>query len=170
MFAATAHQANSKITTPKNFRSPLPQVAETQTPQTQDASGEFVLYDECMTRVYIADALSEERSALRLMLLDLNMEIAGEAADWTTALARAPLSLTNMLLIDWGLLPTTSPTAALQALRRACPAALVIILISHLDARKQAALSAGADAFISKGETPERVAEHLRVVAASIGI
>jgi DNA-binding NarL/FixJ family response regulator len=146
----------------------LPQVAETDTPQTQDASGEYLLYDEYMTRVYVADALTEERSALRLMLLDLNMEVAGEAADWTTALAQAPVSLIDMLLIDWGLLPRTSPTAALQELRKACPAALVIVLISHLDARQQAALSSGADAFISKGETPERVAERLRAVAASV--
>ena len=143
-------------------------MAETQTPQTQDAPGEFVLYHECMTRVYIADALTEERSALRLMLLDLNMEVVGEAADWATALAQAPTRLTDMLLIDWELLPSTSPTLALNQLRRACPAALVIILISHLDARQQAALSAGADAFISKGETPERVAERLRVAAAGI--
>jgi len=34
-----------------------------------------------MTRVYVADALTAERSALRLMLLDLNMKVAGEAAD-----------------------------------------------------------------------------------------
>jgi DNA-binding NarL/FixJ family response regulator len=146
----------------------LPQVAETDTPQTQDALGEFVLYHEFMTRVYVADALTEERSALRLMLLDLNMEMAGEAADWTTALAQAPVSFIDMLLIDWGLLPRTSPTAALQELRKACPAALVIVLISHLDARQQAALSSGADAFISKGETPERVSERLRAVAASV--
>jgi DNA-binding NarL/FixJ family response regulator len=96
------------------------------------------------------------------------MDIAGEAADWATALAQAPVSRTDMLLIDWDLLPTSSPTSALDGLRRACPAALVIILISHLDARQQAALSAGADAFISKGETPERVAERLRAVAASV--
>jgi DNA-binding NarL/FixJ family response regulator len=121
-----------------------------------------------MTRVYVADALTEERSALRLMLLDLNMEVAGEAADWATALVQAPLSFTDMLLIDWDLLPRTSPTEALDQLRRACPAALVIILISHLDARQQAALSSGADTFISKGETPERVAERLRVAAAGI--
>jgi DNA-binding NarL/FixJ family response regulator len=73
-----------------------------------------------------------------------------------------------MLLIDWDLLPRTSPSMALDQLRRACPAALVIILISHLDARQQAALSSGADAFISKGETPERVSERLRSVAASV--
>ena len=122
-----------------------------------------------MTRVYLADALTEERSALRLVLLDLNMEIAGEAADWTTTLAQAPISRTDILLVDWELLPS-APGAALEELRKACPAALVIVLISHLDARQQAALSAGADAFISKGETPERVAEHLRTAAASVPI
>ena len=53
---------------------------------------------------------------------------------------------------------------------RPVPAALVIVLISHLDARQQAALSAGADAFISKGETPERVAERLRTAAASVRV
>ena len=143
-------------------------MAETDTPQTKDASGEYLLYHECMTRVYIADALTEERSALRLMLLDLNMVVVGEAADWATTLAQTPVSLINILLIDWDLLPRISPTAALQELRKACPAALVIVLISHLDARQQAALSSGADAFISKGETPERVAERLRTVAASV--
>jgi DNA-binding NarL/FixJ family response regulator len=143
-------------------------VAETDTPQTQDAPGEFVSYDEYMTRVYIADALTEERSALRLMLLDLNMEVAGEASDWATALAQAPVRFTDMLLIDWNLLPGIAPTTALEELRRACPAALVIILISHLDARQQAALSAGADAFISKTETPDRVAERLQSVASGI--
>ncbi len=120
-----------------------------------------------MTRVFLADALTEERSALRLMLLDLNMEIAGEAADWPTTLVQAPTSRTDMLLVDWDLLPS-EPVAALEELRQACPEALVIVLISHLDARQQAALSAGADAFISKGETPDRVAERLRTVAASV--
>jgi DNA-binding NarL/FixJ family response regulator len=120
-----------------------------------------------MTRVYIADAKPEERTALRLLLLDLKMEVVGEAADWSTTLAQAPIRRVDMLLIDWDLLPS-SPTEALEKLRQACPAALVIILISHLDARQQAALSAGADAFISKGETPERVADRLRLAAASV--
>jgi len=120
-----------------------------------------------MTRVYVADSKPEELAALRILILDLNMEVVGEATDWGTTLAQAPVSRTDMLLIDWDLLPN-SPTASLDELRRACPAALVIVLISHLDARQQAALSAGADAFISKGETSERVAERLRAVAASV--
>lgn len=142
-------------------------MAEADTPQTQDAPGEYWLYHEYMTRVYVANARTEERSALRLVFLDLKMDVVGEAADWATTLVQAPANRIDMLLIDWDLLPN-SPAAALDDLRRACPAALVIVLISHLDARQQAALSSGADAFISKGETPERVAENLRSVAASV--
>jgi len=120
-----------------------------------------------MTRVFLADAQPDERSALRLLLLDLKMDVVGETANWPTTLAQAPLRRTDMLLVDWDLL-ADAPTASLEELRKACPAALVIVLISHLDARQQAALSAGADAFISKGETPERVAERLRTAAASV--
>ena len=120
-----------------------------------------------MTRVYVADAKPEERSALRLLILDLKMDVIGEATDWATTLAQVPISRTDILLVDWDLLPCTASTA-LDELRKACPSALVIVLISHLDARQQAALSAGADAFISKSEAPERVAERLRTVAASV--
>jgi DNA-binding NarL/FixJ family response regulator len=146
----------------------LPQAAEINNPQSQDAAGVLVsYYKPMMTRVYIADGKTEERSALRLLLIDLEMDVVGEGADWATTLVQAPLTRTEMLLIEWNLLPN-SPTAALEELRKACPAALVIVLISHLDARQQAALSSGADAFISKGETPDRVAERLRSVAASV--
>jgi DNA-binding NarL/FixJ family response regulator len=120
-----------------------------------------------MTRVFLSDAQNEERSALRLMLQDLEMKVVGEASDWATTLAKAPATRLEILLVDYGLLPAESGTA-LAKLRQACPNAIVIILISPLDARQQAARSAGADAFISKGETPERVAERLRVAAGSV--
>jgi DNA-binding NarL/FixJ family response regulator len=121
-----------------------------------------------MTRVYVADAKPEERSALRQLLLDLKMQVVGEAADWSTTLANAPATRLDMLLVEWELLPIDLGVQALAELRVACPNAIVVVLISHLDARHQAALSAGADAFISKGDTPERVAEHLRTVAAKV--
>jgi DNA-binding NarL/FixJ family response regulator len=135
-----------------------------------DVAGECLKYHESMTRVFLADAQSDERKALRVLLLDLKMKIVGESADWSTTLAEAPKTGLDMLLVDWSMLPTDMGVQSLAQLRLACPAALVIVLISHLDARQQAALSAGADAFISKGETPERVAEHLRTVAASAPI
>jgi len=120
-----------------------------------------------MTRVYLADAVVFERIALRLLLLDLQMTIVGEAANWATLFAEVPLIPLDMLVIDWNLLPSGS-TTALAELRRACPKAIVIVLISHLDARQQAERSAGVDAFISKGELPDRVAERLRAAAANI--
>jgi DNA-binding NarL/FixJ family response regulator len=135
-----------------------------------DVAGECLLYYEAMTRVFLADAQPDERKALRAMLLDLKMEIAGESADWSTTLVKAPKTGLDMLLVDWGMLPTDMGVQSLAQLRLACPNAIVVVLISHLDARHQAALSAGADAFISKGETPERVAERLRAAAESIHI
>jgi DNA-binding NarL/FixJ family response regulator len=123
-----------------------------------------------MTRVFLADAQREERSALRLLLLDLKMKVVGEAGDWPTTLAQAPATSLDMLLVDWNLLPNDLGVQSLADLRLACPNAIVVVLISHLDARHQAALSAGADAFISKGETPERVAERLRAAAERIGV
>ncbi len=120
-----------------------------------------------MTRVYLADARPEERAALRLLMLDLKMKIVGEGTDWQTTLSQAPILKTDILLVDWDLLPNKS-SEALKVLRNTCPEALVIVLISHLDARQQAALSAGADTFISKGESPERIIERLRSVVSEI--
>lgn len=121
-----------------------------------------------MTRVYLADALLDERSALCLMLLDLKMEVVGEAADWATTLTNAPATRLDTLLVSWDLLPIDLGVQALANLRVVCPGTIVVVLISHLDARQQAALSAGADSFISKGDTPERVALHLLLAAAKV--
>lgn len=119
-----------------------------------------------MNRVFIADSIPEERSALRLLLLDLGMELIGEAADWATTLEQAPERDTEILLIGWELLPA-SPTAALDKLRKACAASLVIVLISNFDARQQAELSSGADSFISRGDLPGRLADRLREIAGT---
>jgi DNA-binding NarL/FixJ family response regulator len=121
-----------------------------------------------MTRIFLADAQFEERAALRLVILDLGMEFAGEAADWTTTLAQAPATRLDMLLVDWPLLPAGLGAQSIAILRLACLKAIVVVLISHLDERDQAAFSAGANEFISKGETPERITERLRVIAASV--
>ncbi len=95
------------------------------------------------------------------------MQVVGEAADWPNALALAPDTRPDLVVVDWDLVADESG-AALPKLREACPAAVVIVLISHLDPRHQAALSAGADTFISKGETSEQVAERLRDAVAGI--
>ena len=122
-----------------------------------------------MVRVYIANAREEERSALRLMLHHLRMEVVGSGSDWLTTLADAPKANFNMLVVDWDLLPENA-AASLSALRRVCSEEIVIILTSYLDARQQAAESAGADAFISKGEIPNRIADRLRAAAKTLDL
>lgn len=118
-----------------------------------------------MTRVFLADGQPEMRAALRLMLLDLHMQVVGEAADWPATLVEAAGTQPDMVLVDWDMIPDDS---SLSALRETCPEAVVIVLISHLDARHQAALSAGADTFISKSDAPERVAARLREASKKI--
>jgi len=120
-----------------------------------------------MKRAFLADAQPDERIALRLVLKDLNMLVVGEAADWLTTMSLAPDTRPDLVVVDWDLVADESG-AALPELREACPSAVVIVLISHLDPRHQAALSAGADSFISKGETSEQVAERLRDAVISI--
>jgi DNA-binding NarL/FixJ family response regulator len=121
-----------------------------------------------MTRVFIANRQPEARAAFRLLLLLLDMQVVGEAPDWAATLRQAPATHPDLIVIDGELL-TRPDDAALSALREACSQTVVIVLLSHLEAREQAALSMGADLFISKGETPDRVADHLRNAAKFYG-
>lgn len=118
-----------------------------------------------MIRILLAAPHPDVRAALRLVLLDLGMEVIGEAADWPATLALAPKTGPDMVLVDWELIPIGHTLAQLRAV---CPAAVVIVLISQLDARQQAVHSTGADAFISKGEMPDRVAARLLAAAERV--
>ena len=70
-----------------------------------------------MTRVYLSDAQIEERSALCQVLLDLDMQVVGEAADWPTTLAQAPATRLDIMLVDWNLLPAGLGVQSILALR-----------------------------------------------------
>jgi DNA-binding NarL/FixJ family response regulator len=120
-----------------------------------------------MNRVFLADQHAEDRAALKSLLRNVNLFVVGEAADWTTLLAEAPQSRPDMLVLDWDLLPA-KPARSLADLRAACPVKVVIVLTSRNQSRRQAERSSGADSFISKSETPDRVASGLRSAAARI--
>jgi DNA-binding NarL/FixJ family response regulator len=89
------------------------------------------------------------------------MKVVGDASDWQTTLAKAPATDFNMLLVDWNLLPQNAIESVAE-LRRNCVNEIVVVLTSYLDAREQVTLSTGADMFISKSETPNRLADQLR--------
>jgi hypothetical protein len=72
-----------------------------------------------VTRVYLADPSPDERAALHLLLLDLQLEVVGESADWNTTISQTPISRIDMLLVDWSILPDL-PTMAIKELRKSC--------------------------------------------------
>ena len=62
-------------------------MAETNTTHKMNIIGKCFVVNYPMTRVFIADSLESERLAIHLLLMDMNMEVVGEGADWSTTLA-----------------------------------------------------------------------------------
>jgi DNA-binding NarL/FixJ family response regulator len=106
-------------------------------------------------RVLLADDQAKVRSAIRLLLdQERDIEVLGEAVDATGLLDWVKAASPDMVLLDWEL-PGFHP-GMLVALRQLCPCLDVIALSGRPESR-QAALSAGADAFVSKGDPPEQL-------------
>jgi DNA-binding NarL/FixJ family response regulator len=107
-------------------------------------------------RVLLADDQTKVRSALRLLLeQEPEMSVVGEAADAEDLLAQAEATQPDLVLLDWEL-PSLRTDDWLPTLRTLCPHLKVIALSGRPEAR-QAALDAGAEAFVSKGDPPERL-------------
>ena len=114
-------------------------------------------------RVLLADKQTKVRSALRLLLeQEPGLSVVGEAAEAEDLLAQVEATQPDLVLLDWELLDQGG-AATLAGLRAARPGLVVIALSGRSEAR-QAALAAGADAFVSKGDPPERLLTTLRAV------
>jgi CheY-like chemotaxis protein len=124
-------------------------------------------YYRKMIRVYLADSQTDERSAIRVMLSDLKMEVVGEAVDWNALITQTVPICLDMVLLEWDLLPTDTE-AALVHLHRICPQAIIVALISHLRPEGADMLPAGADAYISKDDSTPHVVGHLLEAAALV--
>ncbi len=127
-------------------------------------------------RVFLADDEVKVRSALHL-LLDQELSalvVAGEAADVRSLLAQMPVAQPELLLLDWELPGTkpnghaavfNSPRELIVALRALCPCLKIIALSGRPDAGREA-VDAGADEFICKVDSPERLVEVLHKLEA----
>jgi DNA-binding NarL/FixJ family response regulator len=114
-------------------------------------------------RVLVADDESAVCSALRLLLgQEPGLSIVGEALEARELLAQVEATCPDLLLLDWELPGRRAVCAGgsrrdlLHALRFLCPQLKVIVLSGRPEAHR-AALTAGADAFVSKGDPPERL-------------
>jgi DNA-binding NarL/FixJ family response regulator len=107
-------------------------------------------------RILLADSQPGVRFALRALLRQRpELKVVGEAVDAEDLLAQAEAACPDLVLLDWRL-RGLAVADLLSALRRACPGVYVIVLSGRLEARR-AILDAGADAFVSKADSPERL-------------
>lgn len=112
-------------------------------------------------RVLLADDQAKVRSALRLLLgQQPGLEILGEAIDTTGLLDWVKAACPDIVLLDWEL-PGLPATALVPLLHYHCPELGVIALSGRPEAR-QAAMAAGAHAFVSKGDPPEILVRTIR--------
>jgi DNA-binding NarL/FixJ family response regulator len=107
-------------------------------------------------RILLADSQAKVRFALRVLLeRQPGVEVVGEVASADELLACAAVVCPDLVLLDWTVAGGMS-AGLLQALRTNCPDVEVIALSGRPEARS-AALAAGADAFVSKGNPPEHL-------------
>jgi DNA-binding NarL/FixJ family response regulator len=105
-------------------------------------------------RVLVADDQAKVRSALRLVVdQQQGIVVQGEAVNTTGLLDWVKAAAPDLVLLDWEL-PGPDRDHLLPRLRETCPETKVIALSGRPEAR-EAALEAGADAFVSKGDPPE---------------
>jgi DNA-binding NarL/FixJ family response regulator len=106
--------------------------------------------------ILIADNRPKVRFALRVLLeRQPKIESVREAAHAEDLLARLEKAHPDLVLIGWEL-PGLASVGSLPKLRSVCPGAALIVLSGRPEAR-QAALCAGADAFVSKTDLPEKL-------------
>jgi DNA-binding NarL/FixJ family response regulator len=107
-------------------------------------------------RILVADEQHKVRFALRVLLeRQPGHEVIGEATNAKDLLDQVQVVCPDVVLLSWEL-PGLARDDQLSALHEICPDLVVIALSGRLEARR-AALAAGADFFVSKGDQPERL-------------
>lgn len=112
----------------------------------------------------LADGDEDVRGAMRLLLTqELGMQVVGEAADPADLRALAQDTGPDLLLLDWALVGVEIDTV-IAGLRIRFPHLHIVVLSAHPETRVQA-LTAGADAFVSKADAPAQLVTTLRALS-----
>ena len=115
-----------------------------------------------VVRVVLADGTPKVRSALKLLLeQDEEITVNTAVASVRGLLEQVRVSCPDAILLDCDL-SGIEVSEFLPQLRSLCPHVRVVALCSRPE-MQQAALSAGADAFVCKTESPEKLLVVLRV-------
>lgn len=107
-------------------------------------------------RILLADDQPRIRFALRALLdRQPELQVVGEAGNADDLRAQILTTDPDLVLLDWEL--PGRRTERSPAVLHAQHPKLVIIALSGRPEARQAALAAGADAFVSKTDPPERL-------------
>ena len=118
-------------------------------------------------RVLIADDQVWLRSALRLLLEhEANIEVVGEAGTLRSLPALIARLHPDLLFLDWQLpgLDTNGARQHLTQVLRASDPQLYIIALTG-DDKAQNSVLLGADAFVNRAESPDRILTTVRQVS-----
>jgi DNA-binding NarL/FixJ family response regulator len=109
-------------------------------------------------RVLITDDQKQTRKSLKLLLKTFPpVEEIREAADGMEAVRLIPELQPDIVVMD-GRMPKMDGIEATRIIKARWPSTKVILLSMYPEYR-EAASRAGADAFISKGEPPEKLVD-----------
>ena len=115
-------------------------------------------------RVLLADDEPKVRSALRLILEQLKeVDTVDEVTDARSLAEQIQTAPPDILLVDWEL-PGLHPDSSISELRRRSP--FKVIVLSGRCTTLPGAKNLGADAFVSKCESPDRLFATLRAMGA----
>lgn len=107
-------------------------------------------------RIVLADDQSKVLFALHTLLERYpEYVIVGEASNADELILKIPETNPDLVILDWQL-PGMKQIGSLSAVRE-CRPNLIVIVLSGRPELSQAALDAGADAFVSKIDPPERL-------------
>ena len=126
-----------------------------------------IIENKTRVRILLADDDKSVLSALRLALEQQpHVVIVGEVGDTGRLMHWAIENTADLLVVDWEL-PGRDIKTVLPLLRNLNPGLKVIALNSRPQIVTEA-MAAGADAFISKADPPEKLLEVLNIFCRSI--
>lgn len=112
-------------------------------------------------RILLADDQTEVRSALKIMLgQEPGLDVVDEVGELASLLVKARESVPDLVLLDWEL-SNIRVSDMVPLLRRLCPGMKIIALSGRPEA-SSSAMAAGVDAFVSKGDQPEKLLEAIQ--------
>ena len=114
------------------------------------------------TRVLIADDSVRARDGLRALLtMRPEIEVVGEASNGQDAVRLVAECRPDIVLMDLRM-PVLDGIQATRLIKQQWPAVIVVVLTMYA-VEQSAALAAGADAFLIKGNAPNRLLAALGV-------